>query len=76
MIRSTYKSALALVAASGLAISACSAPGRLPAVPVASIPQTTEALGSVRYLVTRESKTFADDANAALAREQCAMREP
>jgi predicted acylesterase/phospholipase RssA len=70
VIRSTYKSALALVAASGLALSACSAPGRLPAVPVASIPQTTEALGSVRYLVTRESKTFADDANAALAREQ------
>lgn len=70
MIRSTYKSALALVAASGLALSGCSSPGRLPAVPVASIPQTSQALGSVRYLVTRESKTFADDAKAALLREQ------
>ncbi|QIK95368.1 patatin family protein [Sphingomonas sp. HDW15A] len=70
MIRSNFKSALALVAASGLAVSGCSSPGRLPAVPVASIPQTSQALGSVRYLVTRESKTFADDAKAALLREQ------
>lgn len=70
MIRSNFKSALVLVAASGLAVSGCSSPGRLPAVPVASIPQTSQALGSVRYLVTRESKTFADDAKAALLREQ------
>jgi len=56
---------IALTGASG-----CSTPQRLPAVPYASLPQATTAQGPVRFLVSRESETFASEARNALAKEQ------
>lgn len=53
-----------------LGAAGCSTPGRLPAVPVASIPQADTGLGQVRYLVSRETETFAADAHAVMEREK------
>ena len=53
-----------------LGLSGCSTPGRLPAVPRASIPEATTGLGQVRYLVARETATFAADADAVMEREK------
>lgn len=52
-----------------LALAGCSTPDRLPAVPTASVPQASTGLGQVRYLVARETDTFAKDAHAVLQRE-------
>ncbi len=52
-----------------LGLAGCATPQRLPAVPTASIPQANTGLGQVRYLVARETDTFATDAHAALQRE-------
>lgn len=53
-----------------LGVAGCSTPQRLPAVPSASALQTTEALGPIRFLVSRETETMAAEARAALEREQ------
>ncbi len=53
-----------------LGLAGCASPGRLPAVPTASIPQAQTGLGQIRYLVARETDTFATDARAALQRER------
>lgn len=52
-----------------LGLAGCASPGRLPAVPTASIPQAQTGLGQIRYLVARETDTFATDARASLQRE-------
>jgi predicted acylesterase/phospholipase RssA len=61
-----------VLVASALSLSAtgCSTPQRLPAVPRAEIPQATTGLGQVRYLVSRETATFAADAAASMEREK------
>ena len=51
-------------------VAGCSTPDRLPAVPSASALQAGEALGPIRFLVSRESDSFAAEARSALAREQ------
>jgi predicted acylesterase/phospholipase RssA len=61
---------LLVAAALQLGVSGCATPQRLPAVPTASIPQADTGLGQVRYLVSRETDTFAADAHAVLQREQ------
>jgi len=58
--------AIALTGASG-----CATPDRLPAVPYASLPQAAAAAqGPVRFLVARESDSFAAEARSALAKER------
>jgi predicted acylesterase/phospholipase RssA len=48
----------------------CSTPQRLPAVPAAHTASAVPAIGAVRFLVGRDSKLMADEAAAALRREQ------
>src|SRR5215204_339424 len=53
-----------------LAVAGCSTPQRLPAVPVSAINQASQTFGPVRFLVSRESDSFAAEARSALAKEQ------
>jgi predicted acylesterase/phospholipase RssA len=53
-----------------LSLAGCASPQRLPAVPRASITQASTGLGQIRYLVSRETGTFAADAFAAMQREK------
>ncbi len=69
MAAHTWSRLLLIAAALQLGVSGCATPQRLPAVPTASIPQANTGLGQVRYLVARETDTFAMDAHAALQRE-------
>ena len=59
---------LALVAS--ISFSGCSAPGRLPAVPLSSVSQSGEGIGSVRFLVARETQSFEQEAQRSLAKEK------
>ena len=61
---------LAVAAAALLGASACSTPERLPAVPAASAMRTAQGLGPIRFLVSRETDSFAVEARSALAKEQ------
>jgi predicted acylesterase/phospholipase RssA len=69
MVTKAWSRLLLVAAALQLGIAGCSTPQRLPAVPTASIPQADTGLGQVRYLVARETDTFAADAHALLQRE-------
>ncbi len=53
-----------------LGLAGCASPGRLPAVPTASIPQATTGIGHVRYLVARETASFAAEAHAVMEKEK------
>ena len=64
---------LIIGAAVSLVVSGCSTPQRLPAVPSASALQAEESLGHIRFLVSRESDSFAAEARNALAREQATL---
>jgi len=66
----SIKHFLLAAALAQVALSGCAAPGRLPAVPTASIPQATTGVGHVRYLVARETDTFAAEARAVMQREK------
>ena len=62
---------LAIVAAATqLVVTGCATPHRLPAVPIASASQAVPAAGPYRYLVSRETDSFAAEARSALAKEQ------
>jgi predicted acylesterase/phospholipase RssA len=61
---------LLLVTAMQLGLSSCSTPNRLPAVPAASALEAGQSLGPIRFLVSRESATFAAEARNVLAKEQ------
>jgi predicted patatin/cPLA2 family phospholipase len=61
---------LLLASALQLGIAGCSTPGRLPAVPLAASAQVAPTEGPIRYLVARESDSFAAEAQRALAKEQ------
>ena len=61
---------LLLAAALQLGVSGCSTPDRLPAVPQSAAAQAIPAPVPIRYLVARETDTFAAEAHATLAREQ------
>src|SRR5437763_12834822 len=76
MAVSQWQRYLIVAAAAQLGLGACSTPARLPAVPVSEIPQTGAALGPVRFLVSRESDSFATEAQGALTKErQWLMRQ-
>lgn len=49
--------------------SGCATPQRLPAVPVAQVTSASPVSDKVRFLVSRETDTFAAEANSALAKE-------
>src|SRR5688572_12995315 len=53
-----------------LGLGGCAGPGRLPAVPTASIPLATTGIGHVRYLVARETDSFAAEAHSAMRKEK------
>jgi hypothetical protein len=61
---------LAAVLAFQLVITGCSTPQRLPAVPSASVIRADTGLGPVRFLIARETDSFADEARSALRKEQ------
>lgn len=65
-----WKKMMLIVSAAEIGLAGCSTPGRLPAVPMAQMPQTEQALGPIRFLVTRETDTMAAEARNALVREQ------
>lgn len=67
---SRWRNVLVVATGTQLALSGCATPHRLPAVPLAQITQATPAAGSVRFLVTRETESFATEARSALAKEQ------
>ena len=59
-----------VAAAAQLGVAGCSTPDRLPAVPASAALQAGPALGPLRFLVSRESESFAAEARSALAKEQ------
>lgn len=61
---------LVAAAAAQLGVAGCSTPQRLPAVPLASALEAGGALGPIRFLVSRETDSFAIEARNALAKEQ------
>jgi predicted acylesterase/phospholipase RssA len=70
MTVSTWRTIVLTVSAIQLALTGCATPGRLPAGPAAQMQQTGEALGSIRFLVSRETDSFATEAKNALLKEQ------
>lgn len=61
---------LLVACAPAVAISGCSTPSRLPAVPRSSSAQVAPAPLTIRYLVTRETDSFAQEAGIALDKEK------
>ena len=61
---------LLVAAATQLAVTGCATPQRLPAVPQAQLAEARPTIGPVRFLVTRESDSFAAEARSLLAKEQ------
>ena len=67
---SIIRKLLLVAATTQLALSGCSTPHRLQAVPIGEATQALPAVGPVRFLVTRETETFAVEARNSLAKEQ------
>ena len=61
---------LLVAAAAQLGVTGCSTPDRLPAVPVSSALQARPEPGAVRYLVSRETDSFAAEAVNAMEKER------
>lgn len=70
----SFSRGLLLAAALQLSISGCSTPDRLPAVPQSAaahaVPDPGTSSEPIRYLVTRETDSFAAAAHATLEREK------
>lgn len=67
---SNWRKFLLAVSAAQLALAGCATPQRLPAVPLSQASQAVPTIGPVRFLVTRETDSFAAEAKASLAREE------
>jgi hypothetical protein len=65
-----WKKRLLIGAVAQVAVAGCSTPGRLPAVPQAASAQVAPAPLTVRYLVSRETDSFALEAQNALEKEK------
>jgi len=65
-----WRKIILVVTATQLALTGCSTPQRLPAVPIGQVTHAQPDIGPVRFLVTRETETFATEAKAALDREK------
>ena len=70
MAKPAWCRVLLIATAAQLSVSGCSTPSRLPAVPVTASAEAAPTLSSVRFLVSRESDSFAAEALRALAKEQ------
>ena len=72
MAFSKWSRCLALAVALQVGVTGCSTPDRLPAVPQSAASQAmpTIAASPIRYLVTRETDTFAAEAVSALEKEK------
>lgn len=70
MAHSKLRRALLLLFATQLALTSCATPKRLPAVPASQVAQAMPAIGSVRFLVTRDTGAFEAEARSSLAKEQ------
>ena len=70
MADTRWQRLLLIATAMQLGLVSCSTPSRLPAVPEASALQAGQSLGPIRFLVSRESETFAAEASNVLAKEQ------
>src|SRR3954453_10538566 len=70
MAATGWKTVLLMVGAAPWALGACATPQRLPAVPASEMSRTGEALGPIRFLVSRESNSFSAEARNALVKEQ------
>ena len=67
---SALRKVLTVASATHLALAGCATPNRLPAVPVSQASLTADSLSAVRFLVARESESFAAEAKNALAKEE------
>jgi hypothetical protein len=67
---SMWRNVLIVASGAQLALSGCATPQRLPAVPQAQIAEARPTIGPVRFLVSRESDSFAAEARSSLAKEQ------
>jgi len=66
----SWRRSLAMAWAIGLTLSGCATPQRMPAVPLAQMSQTGEALGPVRFLVSRETAGMEAEARSSVAKER------
>jgi len=66
----TWRKLAIVAAATQLAVAGCSTPGRLPAVPLAEVSQAVPSAGPYRYLVSRETDSFAAEARNSVEKEQ------
>ena len=67
---STWRRVLLVASATMPMLTGCATPQRLPAVPTSQMSQTEQTLGPIRFLVSRETDSFAVEARSALAKEQ------
>jgi len=67
---SILRKILLVASATQLALAGCATPQRLPAVPIAEASHAIPTAGPVRFLVTRETDSFAAEARSSLAKEQ------
>ena len=70
MAQSKWCRVLTLSVLLQLGVAGCSTPQRLPAVPSASALQADEGLGPIRFLVMRETDSFAEEARSSVVKEQ------
>nr|WP_277622541.1 patatin-like phospholipase family protein [Sphingomonas telluris] len=66
----SWRKVILVASATQFAVAGCSTPQRLPAVPQAEITQASPVAGNVRFLVTRETDSFAAEAQNAVAKEK------
>ena len=66
---SAIRKAVLILAATQLTLAGCATPKRLPAVPLAEVSRNVESLGPIRFLVTRETDSFAAEARSAYDKE-------
>ena len=70
MFNSVRRKWLGAALALQLGLAGCATPQREPAVPASSMAQANEALGPVRFLVSRETDSFAAEARRSLDKER------
>ena len=70
MAFSSWQKPLLVASSLQLVLAGCATPQRQPAVPVSQISQTSQALGPVRFLVSRETDSFSAEALNAIDKER------
>ena len=65
-----WRRGLAVASTIGLTLGGCATPQRMPAVPLAQMSQTGEALGPIRFLVSRDTAGMEAEARSSVAKEQ------